>query len=178
MAQTPNPNIVDKAAICAALDIGESRVGVLVREGMPIVQRGTRGRPALFNLTEVIAWQKERARSEHLKTKGGRPRLKPRETDTDTKPEKSDARNRLREIEVELKELELAKARREYVRTDEVMGELAEQVGNMRSVLLNVPGECGRKYGRQIEQFVREQILGALKQIQIDQQQYIAKEEE
>jgi phage terminase Nu1 subunit (DNA packaging protein) len=178
MADIPPSNIVNKAAIGQLLDISESRVNVLIREGMPVYQRGVKGKPTLFNLSEVIAWQKERARNEHLKKKGGRPRSKPTEQDADTKSDKPDPRNRLREIDVELKEFELAKAKREWVRIDEVMQLAAEQFADARVTLLNVAGECGRKYGKQIEAFVREKILEAMRKITIDQTPYIAKEEE
>lgn len=176
--EAANPDLVNKAAIARLLKVGEGRVSQFVREGMPVHKKGSPGISTIFNIPDVIAWQRERARTEHLKPKGGRPRKNPIDTEANTKPITNDPRHRLREIDLELRELELAKARREYVKIDEVMGLAAEQIGEMRSVLLNVAGECGRKYGRQIEEFVREQIMAALKKITLDQQPYIAREDE
>jgi phage terminase Nu1 subunit (DNA packaging protein) len=167
--------LVDTNQLSRLLKIGKPRIQQLIAEGLPVHKRG---KPNLFSVYDVMQWKTERARSEHLKTKGGRPRSKPLEPDTDTKSDKPDPRNRLREIDVELKEFELAKAKREWVRIDEVMQLAAEQFADARVTLLNVAGECGRKYGKQIEAFVREKILEAMRKITIDQTPYIAKEEE
>jgi phage terminase Nu1 subunit (DNA packaging protein) len=173
--QPSDSELVDTNQLSRLLNIGKPRIQQLIAEGLPVFKRG---KPNIFRVYDVIEWQKARARKEHLKTKGGRPRLKPRDDEPEPKSDKPDPRHRLREIDVELREFELAKAKKEYVKVSEVMQEAAEQLGSVRSILLNIPGECGRKYGRQIETFVREQIIEALNQITLDQQQYIAKEDE
>lgn len=54
-------SVVDKQGLAVALGISLPTVSVRVREGMPCLQEGGRGKPWQFDLAECVQWHTDRA---------------------------------------------------------------------------------------------------------------------
>lgn len=126
MAIEEKRQIVDRNTLAVALGIADKTILVRVQEGMPVVQRGSRGRPWQFDLTECVSWAMERA----VRKAAGS--MKGDETDAELK-------RRLLAARVMREEIEAAKVSGSVVPLDEVEEALTSVFTEVRQGMLSIP---------------------------------------
>lgn len=118
-----NDRIVNRAELAARLGKTLPTVDTWVREGCPVVERATKGRPWKFDLAAVVDWREQRAR-DSSKSQG-----------TDLK----ELQRRKLEAETEKAELELAKAKGDVALIEDFERAQALVFAAIRTNILNVP---------------------------------------
>ncbi|QJB57466.1 terminase small subunit [Pseudodesulfovibrio sp. zrk46] len=146
--------IVDRAHLAAALSIAENTVLARVREGMPVLQRGRRGKPWQFDLAECVVWDRDRAiRKATGVVKGD-------ETEAQLK-------RRLLEARVKGEEIEAARKASEIVPVDEVESAVIAAFTEVRQAMLSIPDRAALRLmaaedETAIKEVLREEIDLAL----------------
>lgn len=118
--------VVDRKTLAIALGVAEPTVLARVREGMPLLQRGSRGKPWKFDLAECVAWDRERAVRKATGIVHGD------ETDAQLK-------RRLLEAQVKKAEIEAAGQAAEVVPVEEVEAAMVSAFTEVRQSMLSIP---------------------------------------
>lgn len=118
--------VVDRNTLAVVLGVVDKTVLARVREGMPFIQRGSRGKPWKFDLAECVAWDKERTvRKATGVVKGD-------ETD-------AELNRRLLTANVKCREIEAAKVAAEVVPLEEVESAVDHAFTEVRQGMLSIP---------------------------------------
>ncbi len=146
--------VVDRNTLSVALGIAENTVLARVREGMPYVQRGSRGRPWQFDIAECVAWDRDRA------VKKATGVVKGDETD-------AMLNRRLLTARVKREEIEAAKVAEEVVPVDEVETAVVSAFTGVRQAMLALPERSALRLlaaqdETEIKEILREEIDLAL----------------
>lgn len=154
--------LVRKADMCVMLGISPRAFQDMVDAGCPVVDRGKAGKPMIVDVQAVLAWKGERDR------RGENPQM------TQSANAALDARRRNAEAQAELREFELAKMRGETITVAEVVPILREELGAVRTRLLQVAGRVAPNINagmtaKEIEEMIDEEIREALTELTVDQ---------
>ena len=118
--------VVDRVGLSIALGVAEPTILARVREGMPFIQRGSRGKPWQFDLAECITWDRERA------VRKATGIVKGDETD-------AELNRRLLTARVKREEIEAAKVAAEVVPVEEVEEAVTTAFVEVRQAMLSIP---------------------------------------
>ncbi|MCA9512229.1 MAG: terminase small subunit [Myxococcales bacterium] len=118
---------VNREQLAAFLGCHPKAIATKVRHGLPVVQMGSRGKPWIFDLVAVRAW--EIGQLEADAAKGREP----------------DPGDRLRAVQAERAELELAEFRAQLVRIDDVVAVVEPLLADLRRHLDAVPAACAHE---------------------------------
>ncbi|TIH12754.1 hypothetical protein D0S45_17440 [Marinifilum sp. JC120] len=119
-------SIVDKQGLAVALGISLPTVSVRVREGMPCVQEGGRGKPWQFDLAECVQWHVDRAVEKEVGV-------------TDEGMSRADLLKALLVEDLKIKRVASAQALREVCLVDEVERAIATAFIEVRQAVLALP---------------------------------------
>lgn len=149
---------LNRAELAKAFRISLVTVDAYVRRGMPFDQRGSKGKPWIFDSAEVSDWLRQKDVEEALGD------LK----DIDYK----EASRRKMAAEAGLQEFELARVRRTMISVGEIEEIVSEEYGAVRSRLLMIPARVAQiadgKPGEEIERLVEREIIDALTELTAD----------
>lgn len=145
---------VDKKQLAIAFGVSEPTILARVREGMPVIQRGSKGKAWRFDLAECINWDKERA----IKRVTGV--IRGDETDANLK-------RRLLEARVKREEHEAAKAAGEVAPLEEIEFAMTSVFTEVRQAMLAIPERVGLRVlalddEGDIKELIRDEIDLAL----------------
>ena len=143
--------IANRGEMAGILGISPTTLDRYVQAGCPVVEKGAGRREYRFNTAEVIRW--------YLARDAG-----PARAQTD------DSRRRYNLAAAELKEFQLAEKRGSLIRVDDVAAILEDELANVRSRLLAMPGRLapivvGMTDPAAIEAKLREEVTGALSEL-------------
>lgn len=146
--------VVDRNTLALALGVVDKTVLARVRDGMPFIQRGSRGKPWQFDLAECVAWDRERA----IRRATGA--VKGDETD-------AELNRRLLRARVKREEIEAAKVAGEVVPVDEVESAVVSVFTEVRQSMLSIPDRAALRLlaaedDTTIKEILREEIDLAL----------------
>ncbi|QGY41565.1 terminase small subunit [Pseudodesulfovibrio cashew] len=146
--------IVDRKSLASTLRLDEKTILARVREGMPFVQKGSRGRSWKFDLAECVAWDRDRAIRKATGVLHGD------ETEAQLK-------RRLLEARVRGEEIETARKADEIVPVDEVESALDHAFTTVRQGMLSIPGRVALRVlaaedENTIKEILRDEIELAL----------------
>jgi len=146
--------VVDRAHLAAVLGIAENTVLARVREGMPFIQKGSRGRPWKFDVAECVSWDRDRA---IRKATGS---VRGDETEAQLK-------RRLLEARVKGEEIDAARKADEIVPVDEVESAVIAAFTEVRQAMLSIPDRAALRLmaaedEASIKEVLREEIDLAL----------------
>lgn len=118
--------LVDKQGLAAALSISLPTVSVRIREGMPCVQEGGRGRAWQFDLAECVKWHTDRAVSQAFGV-------------TEDGLSKSELEKAMMVEDLKIKRVNSAKALNEVCLLDEVRRGLESTFITVRQTMMTIP---------------------------------------
>jgi phage terminase Nu1 subunit (DNA packaging protein) len=121
-----------------------------------VVEHGRTSQGHKFNTGAVIAWLRQRD------AEGGNP--------TDAAKSQQEERRRYMAASAELKELRLAEKRGSMIRVEDVVPIVADELANVRSRLMAMPGRlapaiAGMQDQAQIEAAIRDEVTAALSEL-------------
>lgn len=116
--------IVNKSELCSLFGVSPPSVDGWVRNGCPVVEKGSQGRHSQFNTADVAKWLRDRAREEGSGTKTA---------------DEAELRRRKLAAEAERSELELAKVKGEVAPVAEFERIWAMKDAAVRTNMRNVP---------------------------------------
>lgn len=119
---------VSQIELAEILGVTPKSVRAWERQGMPVQEKGRRGVASKYSVAACIAWRLERVEAQA--------RARPDPTEID------EARARKVAAEAALAEIELAKARGEVVRLDDMSRAVGEALATTRARLLQVGAKC------------------------------------
>lgn len=140
--------------MAVALGVVDKTVLARVREGMPFIQRGSRGKSWKFDLAECVAWDRERA------VRRATGVVKGDETD-------AELNRRLLTARVKREEIEAAKAAAEVAPVEEVEAAVVSAFTEVRQAMLAIPDRAALRIlaaedETDIKEVLREEIDLAL----------------
>lgn len=115
---------LNRAGIAQHMGVSLPTIDRWVKDGMPVVQRGSRGVEWVFDLPEVIRWRVERAS---------------REAAADAPDGLDEIEKRTAQAKLQLVELELAKKRGEVAAIRDFERAQAKAFAEIRTNVMNVP---------------------------------------
>lgn len=124
--------IVNRAELAGDEGVALTTVDAWVRDGCPVVQRGTKGVAWSFNTAQVSTWCRERIRAEAAGT-------------IDVSAD--ELRRRKLAAETEIAELELAKAKGEVAPISEFEAATTALCASIRPAMRSIPPLCASKIG-------------------------------
>lgn len=149
---------LNRAELAKAFGISLVTVDAYIRRGLPFDQRGSKGKPWIFDSVAVSDWLRQKDVEEALGD------LK----DIDYK----EASRRKMAAEAGLQEYELARVRRTMISVAEIEEIVSEEYGAVRSRLLMIPERLGQaadgKTGEEIERLAHDEIVDALTELTAD----------
>lgn len=146
--------VVDRKTLAIAFGVSEPTVLARVREGMPVIRRGSKGKPWQFDLAECVNWDKERA----VRKAAGV--VKGDETD-------AELNRRLLQARVKREEIEAAKVAAEVVPVEEVESAVVSAFTEVRQAMLSIPDRAALRLlaaddETEIKEILRDEIDLAL----------------
>jgi len=144
--------IANRAEMAGMLGISPVTLDRWVAAGCPLQERGKTSQGHKFNSAEVVKWVRARE-AEGTRASDG----------------DSDAKRRHAAASAELKELELAERRGEMIRVEDVVPIVADELANVRSRLMAMPGRLapglvGRD-AEAIEAAISSEVSAALSEL-------------
>ena len=127
MPAAPESPIVSQAELCRLFNTTPQTVLAWEGRGCPIVQKGGRGKPSRYRVSEVIRWREEQAA---LAATGDLAAM-----------DMEEAKRRKLAAEAALAELDLAVRRNEYVLIEEVAETVAAEYSDVRANFTSMPGD-------------------------------------
>jgi phage terminase Nu1 subunit (DNA packaging protein) len=138
---------LNRNEMAGAIGVSSMTLARYVAAGCPCIDPGATGRAAKFNELEVRAWVEERRR-------------------TKSSPASDDGKRRFSLAAAELKELQLAEKRGSMIRVEDVVPIVADELANVRSRLMAMPGRLAPGLVGQdaasIEASIADEISAAL----------------
>lgn len=118
---------VNKSELANFFGVSLPTVDGWMRNGCPVIQRGTTGRPAIYNTADVVNWLRDRAREE---ASGA------------SLADEGELKRRKLAAEAEKAELEVAKAKGEVATIRDFERVQAAMMAAIRANMRNVPGRA------------------------------------
>lgn len=158
---------VNKDELCDILGVGTAVIDNYLRNGCPVTERGGPGRPHKFNTADVHAWLREQ--DEKFKRQAPDPE----------KAATDEGRRRAALATARLRELELETKQGVLIAADAVRPVLEEQLSNVRSRLMAMPGRLSAQLVRMsdqgsIERLIAEEVREALAELTADEVEFSA----
>lgn len=123
---TKSLQVVDKQGIATALGISLPTVSVRVREGMPCLQEGGRGKPWQFDLAECVQWHVDRAVEKEIGV-------------TDEGLSRADLQKALMVEDLKIKRVDSAKVLKEVCLVEEVTRLFTSVCVEFRQTMRSIP---------------------------------------
>jgi phage terminase Nu1 subunit (DNA packaging protein) len=133
--------IVNREELAGILGCAPTTVDRYIRAGCPIIEHGTTSQGHRVNTADVVRWLRER------------------EAAAPAGDSQSDARRRHMAASAELKELALAEKRGQMIRVDDVATILADELANVRSRLMAMPGRLAPTVAAMSDIFACEKAM-------------------
>jgi phage terminase Nu1 subunit (DNA packaging protein) len=148
--------IANRDEMAGILGISVTTLDRYVRAGCPVVERAENRREYRFNSADVIAWREEREAQAKAAS-----------------PAADDVRRRYTLAAAQLKELELAERRGLMVSVEDILPTLVDQLANVRSRLMAMPGRLAIELAAlsdpvAIERVMTNELAAALSELTTD----------
>jgi phage terminase Nu1 subunit (DNA packaging protein) len=153
--------IVNRAELAGFLAVSPMQIDTMVRAGCPIISRGGSGKPSQFNTADVVKWLRDREAA------SVRAEVDPAKGQTE------ESKRRFTAAAAELKEIQLAEKRKLMISIEDVAPILEDELANVRSRLLAMPGRLapglvGLLDPAAIEAKILDEVTAALNELTSD----------
>jgi len=142
---------LNRSEIAALFRVDVKTIDRWRSEGMPIIEASAQGKPAVYDVGDVIQWRRQRDKS------------------ADDPNTYADARRRREVAVASLREIEAAERARTMVNVRDVVAAVEQILGVVKSRLTTVPTRCAVPAANQpmevVERIVRGEIHAALAEL-------------
>jgi phage terminase Nu1 subunit (DNA packaging protein) len=135
--------IVNREELAGILACAPTTVDRWIRAGCPIIERGKTSQGHRLNSAEVVKW------------------LRGRDALAAPSDGQADSRRRYTAAAAELKEYQLAEKRKEMIRVEDVAAVLGDELANVRSRLLSIPGRLAQTVAAMADPAAAEAAIAA-----------------
>lgn len=149
----PRGKALSIVELAELLDVSNQRIHQLLREGLPVFEKGGKGIPHVFSSYDAIWWYIE---YEQKKKRGL----------VKENPDAPDSKARIAETRVAMAELQLAKQRGSLFDFNDYLPYIKDKMVVFRQAMATVAMNVREKYGNEVAKFVDRQITTAINSYQ------------